>query len=152
MKLDLFKGRLGAHRFHPMLVHFPGALYPFSCVMDGLYFFMQDERFAFAGFCSLSGALAVGIVAMVYGAIDFLQIDSHDKAWKVAGLHGLANVIWFTAFAILLGYRIKNGISSIDMTYLIVAAILTVGMFVSNYLGAELVQRYKIGIGDSDAQ
>lgn len=102
MKIDPLKGRLGNHRFHMMLVHFPSALYPFSLVMDSLCLAAGDSAFGIAGLYALEGAVGTSVIAMIYGAIDFLQIDSTSKAWKIAGLHALLNVSWLLIYTVLL--------------------------------------------------
>lgn len=148
MGIDLLKGRLGKHRFHSMLIHFPSALYPFSFVMDLLCLYTGDARFTFVSLCALSGAVGMSVIAMTYGLIDFLKIDTVSPAWKTAGLHALLNITWLMVFAVLLVYRVKHPSASGDVIYLIGFGLTTAGLFVSNYLGGELVIRHKIGVGE----
>jgi uncharacterized membrane protein len=126
-----------------MLVHFPSALYPFSFVMDGLSLWLDDFAFGFAAFYSLAGALGMSVITMIYGAIDFLQIDSKHPAWKTAGLHALLNVSWFIVFSMLLFYRLKH---DVGVVYVLVTGLTVAGMLFSNYLGGELIVKHKIGI------
>lgn len=142
--IDLFRGRLGKHRFHPMLVHFPSALYPFSVVMDGLGLWYDNSAFHLAALYSLEGALGMSVLAIIYGAIDFLQIDSKHSAWKTAGFHALLNACWFIMFGVLLFYRLKH--NELGVGYVSVAGLTVAGMFFSNYLGGELIVKHKIGI------
>jgi uncharacterized membrane protein len=146
VKINLLKGRLGKHRFHPMLVHFPTALYPFSLVMDILNLTTGNNMFGFASLYALEGAIGMSVLAAIFGALDFLQIDSQSKPWKKAGLHALLNVCWLMVFAVLLFYRIKH--PEIGWGYISITAGATVGLFVSNYLGADLIIHDKIGIDD----
>ena len=144
MSVNILKGRLGHHRFHPILVHFPSALYPFSLVMDFIHVWTSDESFRLAGLYALEGAIAMSAIAMIYGAIDFLQIDPKSKPWKTAGLHALLNLSWLVGYVILLFYRLKY--EHIGWTYIAIMTGIVFGLFFSNYLGAELIVRYKIGI------
>jgi uncharacterized membrane protein len=150
VKIDVLKGRLGKHRFHPMLVHFPSALYPFSLVMDFLFWLHGNEIFAAAGTYALCAAVGMSTLALIYGTIDFLQLDSKSKAWKVGGVHALLNVTWFIIYSVLLLYALKRGYTSVGLSYLIVMTVTTAGLIFSNFLGAELIIRYRIGVQSQD--
>lgn len=129
-----------------MLVHFPSGLYPFSFAMDCLGLGSHQAVFHSAAMYALEGALAMSVFAMIYGAIDFLQIDSRREVWKTAGIHALLNVCWFMMFGALLFYRLKN--PGIGGVYVSITGFAVAGMIISNYLGGELVIKHKIGIDD----
>lgn len=129
-----------------MLVHFPSALYPFSLVMDFLFWLTKTEAYATAGMYALYGAVGMSIVALIYGVIDFLQLDPKSMAWKVAGLHALLNTTWFIVYAALLFYNVKHGHTFVGLSYLIIMTLTTCGLIFSNFLGAELIIKYRIGI------
>ena len=148
MRISFIEGRLGKHRFHSMLVHFPSGLYPFSFIMDGLGFLLNNNSFTSAGLYSLIGACGSSILAMVYGAIDFLSIESGTSIWRKAGVHALLNSTWFIVFSILLLFRLKNPAGPLSWIYLGIMASALVGLFYSNYLGADLIVRHKIGIDE----
>ena len=144
MKFDLLQGRVGKHRFHPMLVHFPTGLYPFSLVTDIIGFVSQNDNFFDAGWYALFAAVGMSVPAMLYGLIDFLKIETSSQAWKKAGLHALLNLLWFIIFITLLFYRIKH--LSVGVVYIAIMGLSTVGLFYSNYLGADLIISHRIGI------
>lgn len=147
MKFDLLQGRVGKHRIHPMLVHFPTALFPFSLVTDIIGYVSLNEKFFSAGLYGLFAAVGMSVLAMLYGLIDFLKIETSSQAWKKAGLHALLNLVWFMIFCTLLFYRIKH--LSVGVVYIIIMGLSTVGMFYSNFLGADLIISHRIGI-DTD--
>lgn len=115
--------------------------------MDALSLWLNDPAFGFASFYSLVGALGMSVIAMIYGAIDFLKIDSKHSAWKTAGLHALLNVSWFIVFSVLLFYRLKH---DVGVVYISVTGLVVVGILFSNYLGGELIVKHKIGIDDRE--
>jgi uncharacterized membrane protein len=129
-----------------MLIHFPSALYPFSFVMDGLGFLLNNNSFNSAGLYSLIGAIGASILAIVYGTIDFLSIESGTNIWRKAGIHALLNSTWFIVFSILLLYRMKNPEEPIGWIYLTIMGSALIGLFYSNYLGADLIVKHRIGI------
>jgi len=152
MKINPLNGRLGKHRFHPVLVHFPSALYPFSFVMDLLLLFQEDVGFDLAGKYALTAAVIMSVIAMAYGTLDFLKIAVNDPAQKKAGVHALLNLCWFLTYTMLLLYRIKQVASAANIYYISVMGCATVGLFFSNYLGADLIIRHHIGIISKDKQ
>lgn len=133
-----------------MLVHFPSALYPFSLLMDFLSWATGNPAYGPAAVYSLIGALSMGIIAMIYGANDFAQIDPKNRAWKMAGIHALLNACWFIVYSSLLFYRIKHPDFPISWIYLVIMTFTTAGLFFSNYLGAELVIKFKLGIVEEE--
>ena len=111
--------------------------------MDGLSLWLNDSAFGSAALYSLEGALGMSVLTMIYGAIDFLQIDSKHQAWKTAGLHALLNVCWFIVFSVLLFYRLKH---DVGVVYVSISGLSVSGMIFSNYLGGELIVKHRIGI------
>lgn len=146
MRVNIFEGRLGAHRFHSMLIHFPSALYPFSLAMDGVGFLLNDSSFTTAGLYALVGGCCTSILAMTYGTIDFLALKTETETWRKAGIHALMNILWFIAFCILMIYRIKHQGESVSWVYLGVITSAVFGLFYSNYLGADLIISHRVGI------
>ena len=146
--VDLLQGRLGKHRVHPMLIHFPTGLYPFSLAMDIIGRVSGTSDYWLAGKFSLYAAVAMSVPAMFYGLMDFLKINSESSAWKKAGLHALLNLVWFMVYCTILFYRHKH--VSVGNIYLVIMAVTTLGLFYSNYLGADLIISHRIGI-ESDA-
>jgi uncharacterized membrane protein len=150
MGLRVLKGRLGKHRFHPMLVHFPSGLYPFGLVMDCIGFYTGDPVFYYAGWYAMVAALSTSLLAITYGAVDFLQLKDR-VVWNKAFYHAALNGLWFITFLVLAFLRYKYSIGSITGIHLLVEGVCVVGLFYSNYLGADLVVRHRVGI-DEDLQ
>ena len=107
---------------------------------------MGNPAYADTGLYALIGAPGTGVLAMIYGANDFLQLDSKEKAWKTAGIHGLLNLSWFILYSALLFYRLKHEVVICSWVYLSLMGLITIGLIFSNYLGADLIVRYRIGI------
>jgi uncharacterized membrane protein len=142
----LVKGRFAGHPIHVMLVHFPSALYPFSIALDWIAFTSVNASLASTGYYSLLGAVATSVLAMIFGAIDLLQIDPKNKAWKTALLHGGLNLLWLVCFATVVGIRMKRDPAAIQSVgYLITSTTFVVGMLYSNFLGGKLVLKYGVG-------
>ena len=73
---------------HPMLVHFPIALYPTSLVFDVLSHLSEDGNpFVRGAFTLIVVALVVSVLAIAAGFADFLPIENGTRTWRVAVLH-----------------------------------------------------------------
>src|SRR5690606_7800554 len=129
MKVDLLRGRLGHHRFHPMLVHFPVALYPFGLAMYWLANRLGNPALSDAGLYAHGAALAVSVLAIAYGLIDLLEIDSKSGAWKTGITHAALNALWFFTFLILFALALKRPETTSATGFLITMGIATLGVF-----------------------
>ena len=73
---------------HPMLVHFPIALYPTSLVFDALSHLADDGNpFVRGAFTLIVIALVVSVLAVAAGFADFLPIENGSRTWRIAVLH-----------------------------------------------------------------
>ena len=92
---------------HPMLVHFPVALYPTSLVFDVLSHLSEDGNpFVRGAFALIVIALVVSALAVAAGFADFLLIENGTRTWRIAVLHMSVQLVTaglFLANAVLRG-------------------------------------------------
>ena len=73
---------------HPMLVHFPIALYPTSLLFDWLSRLANDGNpFVIGAFTLIVVGLVVSVAAIAAGFADFLTISNGSRAWRLAVTH-----------------------------------------------------------------
>lgn len=149
---DIKEAKLFGHPIHAMLVHFPSALFPVSVLFDALGFMLTDQALAGAAFYTLAAGLAGGVVAAIFGAMDFFRLSPEHEAWSKAGLHACLNIIWLCLFTVLFGLRMNQypQIHIATLTELIISIIGVAGLIFSNYLGGDLVFHHKIGIQEEN--
>lgn len=131
------------HPVHVMLIHFPIALYPLSLFLDIFGFYTGDNVYLSFSQYALLGALTFSVLAMFFGIVDILKIDTKSKAWDIAAKHGGINFIIFFLFLILFIFRLKEHESVI--LHFSLSIIANTSLIFSNYLGGELVFKYDIG-------
>jgi uncharacterized membrane protein len=129
---------------HPMLVHFPIALYPTSLVFDALSHLSDDGTpFVRGAFTLIVVALVVSTLAAAAGFADFLTIENGSRTWRIAVLHMSLQLVTaglFLANAVLRGRDLDVTATPVGPIILSVVGLLT--LTVGAALGGELVYRH----------
>jgi uncharacterized membrane protein len=129
---------------HPMLVHFPIALYPTSLVFDVLSHLSEDGNpFVIGAFSLIVIALVVSALAVAAGFADFLLIENATRTWRVAVLHMSLQLVTgglFLANAVLRSRDLDVTATPTGPIILSVVGLLT--LMVGAALGGELVYRH----------
>jgi uncharacterized membrane protein len=140
---NLLQGGRG-RPLHPMLVHFPVALYPTSLVFDALSHLSDDGNpFVVGAFSLIVTALAVSVLAVAAGFADFLPIENGTRTWRVAVLHMSVQLVTsglFLANAVLRGRDLDVTATPTGPIVLSVVGLLT--LTIGSALGGELVYRH----------
>jgi uncharacterized membrane protein len=128
-----------------MLIVFPLGLLPTSLVLDCITLANKDPRWSEMAFWLIAGGVAGGLLAAVFGLIDWLAIPAGTRAKSIGAVHGLANVVvvaFFTTSWLLRMPQPGNpGMLAIGLSVLgiIVAT-------VAGWLGGELVERMGVSV------
>lgn len=149
---EFIRGRILRHPIHSMLVHFPAALIPTSVVFDIIAWFLKDKLFSSVAFYTLGIGLLGGVVAAIFGSIDYARLSPDHIAWKKASLHAFLNVTWLIVFGTIFGLKM-TAYPSIEIATpleLSISFICVLGLIFSNYLGGELVYHHKVGTFNSE--
>jgi uncharacterized membrane protein len=140
---NLLQGGRG-RPLHPMLVHFPVALYPTSLVFDALSHLSEDGNpFVVGAFSLIVIALVVSALAVAAGFADFLPIENGTRTWRVAVLHMSLQLITgglFLANAVLRSRDLDVTATPTGPIILSLIGLLT--LTVGAALGGELVYRH----------
>ena len=133
------KARFLGHPIHPMLVVVPLGLFIAAAVFDGLYYWLGDTTFAAISYYNIAAGIIGGLLAAVFGLIDWLAIPSGTRAKRIGLFHGAINVTMVLLFAA--AWIARSALPDLAPTTLVLAVEL-------GWLGGELVDRLGVGVDE----
>jgi uncharacterized membrane protein len=135
------------HPIHPMLIVFPLGLFPVAVIFDIIYWITQNGQWADISFWLIAAGIIGGLLAAVFGLIDWLKIPPRTRAKSIGLLHGGTNVIVVGLFAV--SWLLRRAHPSTPTTLEIVLGLIAVALaFFSGWLGGELVFRLNVGVDE----
>jgi uncharacterized membrane protein len=141
------KAKLLGHPIHPMLIPFPLGLLATALLFD-LIDVIGDgwSSLSRAAFYMIAAGIISGLLAAVFGAIDWTAIPGGTRAKRIATFHGLGNVVIVALFAV--AWLLRNDDPPDDASGLpiVLEAIGVLGALVTGWLGGELVDRLGVGV------
>lgn len=147
---QLLNGRFMGHPIHPMLVHFPSALFSISLVFDAAGLYLAKESFFTASIYCIGAGLTGGLLAGLFGFIDYVKLTNRETVFQKASWHAIIQFSVLIIFGIIFGFRYQTlQESAAPCIWQLVAS--TVGvlmMLTGNYLGGDLVFRDGVGVSN----
>ena len=142
------KARALGHPIHPMLVVIPLGLFIAAAVLDALYYWRGDVLFATISYYNIAGGILGGLLAAVFGLIDWVAIPSGTRAKRIGLFHGAINVTMVMLFAA--AWLARTALPDFAPTTFILGvelAAITLAM-IAGWLGGELVDRLGVGVDE----
>jgi uncharacterized membrane protein len=136
------------HAIHPMLIVYPLGLLTTAVIFDILYLVTDRNGFAIASAYAIAAGVIGGLVAAVFGLIDWLAVPPNTRARRVGVWHGLGNVAVVALFAVSWLFRLG------EEAWRPTAGALVFGFagaalgIITAWLGGELVERLSVGVDD----
>src|ERR1043165_9741599 len=136
--------KIAGHPVHPMLIVFPAGLFATAVIFDILYLIFRNAMFNTVSFYIIAAGVVGGLLAAIFGFIDWLALPNNSRAKHIGGWHGLGNFVIVVLFAVswLLRYRDPNFMPSSFALVLSFAGIVLA--LVTLWIGGELV--YRLGV------
>jgi uncharacterized membrane protein len=139
--------KLLGHPIHPMLIPYPLALLSTAGVFDLIGLVTVDGMWHTLAFWMIAAGLLVGLVAALFGFLDFLSIPRQTRARSVARTHGIGNAVVVVLFAASWVLRTGN-LADPGLLPILLALLGTALVAVTAWLGGELPYRLGIGIDE----
>ena len=134
------------HPIHQQLVVFPLGLLATAVVFDVLRLITDNGGFATASYYMIAAGIVSGLLAAVFGAIDYVAVPTGTRARRIGAMHGLGNVVVVVLFAV--SWLLRSGEPGHVPTTLafLIALLGALLATATGWLGGELVDRLGVGV------
>ena len=140
------KAKLLGHPIHQMLIVFPLGLLVMAFIFDLIHMVTGNADLTVASYWMIAAGVVSGLVAAVFGVIDFVAIPNGTRAKRVGLWHGAGNVVLVALFAVSWLMRSGNIAYAPDTIAIALAAVAVLLGSVTGWLGGELVDRLGVGV------
>lgn len=141
------KAKLFGHPIHQMLIAFPLGVLAMALFFDLIALAAGWPKLHEAAFYMIAGGIISGLVAAVFGLVDFLAIPGGTRAKRIGAMHGSGNVVVVLLFAFSWWLR-RDDPANPEMLAIILAAAAAGLATLTGWLGGELVDRLGVGVDD----
>ncbi len=139
------KAKLAGHPIHPMLIVFPLGLLATAFIFDIIRMASDSRALGTVSYYMIAAGIIGGLVAAVFGLIDWLAIPRNTRAWRVGALHGVGNVVVVALF--IASWFLRRPDPAQPGTGAFVLSLVAVLLaLVTGWLGGELVDRLGVGV------
>ena len=137
--------KLFGHPVHPMLIVFPLGLLATAVFFDILFLIFNNRFLPTASYYMIAAGVLGGLLAAIFGFIDWLALPNGSRAKNIGLWHGLGNFVIVLLFAACWLLRSDNVDSVPDGLALILSFVGTGLALITAWIGGELV--YRLGVG-----
>ena len=138
--------RLLGHPVHAMLVHFPIVFWSCTLVADVVSLITRASLATELAFGALAIGCVSGLLAMVAGIVDFLDVPRESPARDVSVSHLMAMCSAWLIFLVALALRGFPPTTPVTIAALIASAAGFLTMAYGAWLGGRLVYQYRVGM------
>jgi uncharacterized membrane protein len=138
------KVKILGHSVHPILIVFPLGLLTVAVIFELIHYFSVFRVSGEVGFWMTVSGIIGGLIAAVFGLIDWIAIPPKTRAWNVGLYHGIVNVIVVALFALSTYTRLDNPGYGPGFWSLVLSTTGVVLSLIGGWLGGELVHRLNV--------
>jgi len=139
------KAKIFGHAIHPILIVFPLGLLATAVIFDIVYLITGNHTWPVISLWMIVAGIIGGLLAAIFGFIDFLYIPAGTRARRIATHHARVMVATLVLFALSLGWRWSTPDTPATLALLFSFAGVVVAL-VGGWFGGELVERLGVGV------
>ncbi|HKR66164.1 MAG TPA: DUF2231 domain-containing protein [Thermoanaerobaculia bacterium] len=141
------RAKLFGHPIHQMLIVFPLGVLAMAVIFDVIAYFRGSGPLHYTAYTMIAAGIISGLVAAVFGLIDYLAIPKGTRAKSVGLIHGAGNVLVVLLFAG--SWFLRREDPTHPALLAIILGVVAAGIAtVTGWLGGELVDRLGVGVDD----
>ena len=137
--------KLFGHPVHPMLIVFPLGLLATAVIFDIIYLISGNDLLPSASYYMIAAGVLGGLLAAIFGFIDWTALPKDTRAKNLGLWHGLGNFVIVLLFIGSWLLRRDNINFVPDRLALILSFAATALALITAWIGGELV--YRLGVG-----
>jgi uncharacterized membrane protein len=142
------RARFAGHAVHPMLIVLPLGLFVTAVVFDALYLVTGSANFAVSGAYTTAAGVLGGLLAGLFGWVDWFAVPARTRAKRIGLVHGVGNVVVLALFAVSWLLRLDRDTWEPGTFSFVFAVAGLVLAGIGGWLGGELVERLGVGVDD----
>ena len=142
------RAKFAGHAIHPMLIVLPLVLLSTAVVFDILHLITDNDGFATSSWFMIAAGIVGGLLAAVFGLVDWLAIPAGTRAKGVGLWHAGGNVVVLLLFVIAWLLRQDTPAHRPGAAALVLELVATLVALGSAWLGGELVERLRVGVDE----
>jgi uncharacterized membrane protein len=128
-----------------MLIVFPLGLLATAVIFDILYLATDNAALATVSYYMIAAGIVGGLLAAIFGLIDWLALPKNSRAKGIGLWHGIGNVVIVALFAVSWLLR-GNNQNFVPDPFALLLSFAGVGLaLITAWIGGELV--YRLGVG-----
>ena len=139
------KAKAFGHAIHPIMIVFPLGLLATAVIFDVLYLATANITWSTVSFWMIVAGVIGGLVAALFGLIDFLNIPSNTRAKRIGIYHAVVNVTAVALFALSILLRWDRPETPATIAFVCSFAGVLLAL-VGGWFGGELVERLGVGV------
>jgi uncharacterized membrane protein len=139
--------KVAGHPVHPMLIVFPLGLLATAVIFDIITLSTSDGKWSSMAWYMIAAGIIGGLLAAVFGLIDWLGIPGNTRAKKVGLLHGGLNLLVVFLFALSWILRRPDPATPSGLALALSFAAVVIAV-VAGWFGGELVDRLGVGVDE----
>jgi uncharacterized membrane protein len=139
--------KIAGHPVHPMLIVFPLGLLATSVIFDIITLSTSDGKWSTMAWYMIAAGIIGGLLAAVFGLIDWMGIPNNTRAKAVGLWHGSLNVLVVLLFAVSWVLRRPDPATPTGLA-LALSFLAVVIAVVAGWFGGELVDRLGVGVDE----
>ena len=141
------RAKILGHPIHQMLIVMPLGLLTGVVIFDVVRLVIGGAQWTTVSYWLIAAGVLSGLLAAVFGLIDWREIPPGTRAKRVGSVHGIGNVVVVALFA---ASWLLRGDAANDPSALALALSFAGGglSMVTGWLGGELVDRMGVGVDD----
>jgi len=142
------RAKLFGHPIHQQLIVFPLGLLAMAVIFDIFTFVTKNLNWTNMAFYMIGAGILTGLLAAIFGFIDWLAIPLNTRAKTIGAVHGAGNVFVVVLFAASFYWRYPDP-SNVPLAGYLFSFAGFLGALITGWLGGELVNRLGVGVDNN---